>query len=287
MDTKVFESLDEPIRSHIDALSKAPETPKLNDIRELLAINWTEKFELFVSQSHLLAMHELNELENSDDRGLIALTYSGSLVSIGPRRNKGRWIEYVSIHQRADVPEIVSSHDIDFNGQVKLGLPLLFNGGPLKETSPVFRLAVCAADVSAEDQDKRIREAAIFLTNGFMKINRGLSEHREKSADQFTIKGIASYLARKNDITVALARKLMEDYLSTIESGLLLGERVSFGKLGQAQLKSKPAQKARILKNPKTQAEVLVAAKPETAVPHFSFSSNLKEKALTVDPSKL
>ena len=287
MKTEVFDSLPEEIRKQIDAMSKASETPKLPDIRERLAMNWLEKFELFKSQTKLLEMFEEGSLPETVGRGLVALTFSGSLISIGPRIAGERWLEYVSIALRSDVPDIVSSQAVAIKGPVNQKEVLAFERGPIKATSAVYRVALCAPQISVDEQDKRIREAAIFLTHSFMKINRSLSEPGVRGAEQFTIKGMAQYIARKNDLTVELTKRILEDFLSTVETGLLLGERVSLGRLGTLSLKVRPAQKARIVKNPITKEDILVPAKPESPVPRLSVSAALKDKAATVDPAKL
>jgi nucleoid DNA-binding protein len=70
-----------------------------------------------------------------------------------------------------------------------------------------------------------------------------------------------------------------------IETGMLLGERVSVGKLGSASLRQQSARKARIVKNLKTGDDLLVPAKPAAMAPKFSFSQAVKEKAANVDPT--
>ncbi len=287
MKTETFDSLPEEIRHQIQAMSQAPEMPQGNDLRERLAENWTEKFELFKAQTKLLDMTEAASLPASDLRGLIALTYSGSLISLGPRLSTGRWLEYVSISLRSDVPDMVSGQGVHLKDSVSQNEVMQFDKGPIQATSAVYRIALCGQEIGVDEQDRRIREAAIFLTHSFMKINRSLSEPGERGAEQFTLKGMAQYIARKNDLTIELARRVLDDFLSTVETGLLLGERVSLGRLGTLSLKVRPAQKARIVKNPLTKEDILVSAKPESPVPRLSVSSALKDKAAAVDPARL
>ena len=108
---------------------------------------------------------------------------------------------------------------------------------------------------------------------------RSITDEGRKSAEQITIKGIAQYIARKNDLPTVVVKKLLEDYFATAESGLMLGERVSLGRLGSLSLKVLPARKARILKNPSTKEDILVPAKGETPTPKMSFHKDLKERA--------
>lgn len=274
-----YSSLPQEIRNQIDALAEGPETPRRPDIREALAENWISKFELFESQLRLLEMEEPEALAPGDPRGFLAITYSGSILSVGPASPGGRWIEYVPISLRLDVPEMISGKDAEIGGPVRQGLALEFAQGPLKSTSSVYRIAVCRAGIEIAEQDRRVREAAIFLTHGFIKMNRSIAEQGRGSAEQFTIKGIAQYVARKNDISAVIVKKVLEDYFATAESGLMLGERVSLGRLGSLSLKVLPARKARILKNPITKEDILVPAKGETPTPKMSFHKGLKERA--------
>jgi|GEM_PF-255747 len=286
-----YSRLPAEIRAQIDALAEGPDTPRLPDIKEKLAANWQGKFDLFVSQVRLLGMEELEALEEGDGRGFLAMTYSGSILSVGPAQEEessrglpgSRWVEYVPIKIRLDVPEIASGYGAVIVGAATRGSSLRFDGGPVKSTSSVYRIAACSADVPPDEQDKRIREAAIFLTHGFIKMNRTLSEERAVGVEQFTFRGMAQYVARKNDVATVMVKRILEDFFSTAETGLLLGERVSLGRLGSASLKVKPARKARVIKNPVTKEEILVPAKPETPVPKVSFHKSLKDKAAAAD----
>jgi nucleoid DNA-binding protein len=288
-----YARLPAEIRKQIDSLAEDPGMKRLPDIRERLAANWEGKYELFESQVRLLEMAELPGLEAGDPRGFLAITYSGSILSVGPLAPLGRWIEYVPIQLRRDVPDIVSGEAAQIDGAVARDSSLLFLKGPLKSTSSVYRIAACAEGIEPEEQDRRIREAAIFLTHGFMKMNRSLSEapaggaSDRASAEQFTLKGMSQYLARKNGLAAVLVKRLLDDFFATAESGLMLGERVSLGRLGSLSLKVKPARKARILKNPITKEDILVPAKGETPTPKMSFHKELKEKAAGLPPSRL
>jgi nucleoid DNA-binding protein len=92
---------------------------------------------------------------------------------------------------------------------------------------------------------------------------------------------MAHYIARKNDVPTILVKRLLDDFFATVESGLMLGERVSLGRLGSVSLKILPARKARIVKNPLTKEDVLVPAKPETPTPKMTFYRSLKDRAAT------
>lgn len=308
MTKNVFGTLPEEIRAQIDGLLADTATASAlasalssgdgagaDVLREQLAANWLAKFELWESQSHLLELEDCASLPPDDGRALIALTYSGSLVTLGPAvapeggppgEGCGRSLEYASIKLRSDVPSIVSGEGAVLAEAPARDKPLLFRAGPLQSTSKLYRIAVCPARLDAGEQEKRIREAGIFITNGFMKLNRDLTMTRQDGAggtEQFTLNAMARYIAGKNGLTITRTRQLVADFLSTVESGLLLGERVSLGRIGRLSLKLRPPRKPRVVKNPRTGEDILIPARGETAAPGISFSSSLKDRATLVD----
>jgi nucleoid DNA-binding protein len=105
----------------------------------------------------------------------------------------------------------------------------------------------------------------------------------EDVPDQFTLKAMVTYLARKNDLSQRLTRQLIDDYHTMIESGMLLGQRVPLGKIGKLFLKKRPPQKARIGINPATGEKITLKARPEEPVPRIVFSRVMKEKARQVE----
>jgi len=282
-----YDELPSEIRRQLDSMIHDSGLPDGPDARERFAALWAEKFRLFSSQIESLGMTMEASFAEGDARAAILLTYSGSLVTLGPRRGKDRWIEYASIKMRTDVPDLVRGDGATQVGPIVRGETASFSGCPVKKTSAIYRIAVCPAGASADDQERRVREATIFITNGFIRLNRSLSLDGQGDVDQFTTKAIIAYVARKNGLTQATARAVVDDYLSMIETGMLLGERVPVGKLGNASLRFQAARKARIVKNLKTGDDLLVPAKPASMAPKFSFSQSVKDKSLSVDPTIL
>jgi nucleoid DNA-binding protein len=258
--------------------------PRTDASLELIAENWLEKRSMFESQTKLLGMERIDIFPAAEKRGIILLTYSGSLMAIGPAgENGGRWFEYASIKLRNDVPPLVREEGVVIDGSIEPDKPATFDHCSIKHSSDILLMAVCPESLSRSEEDKRLREASIFLTNGFVKLNRTLTLP-EDDVGHFTLKNIIQYVARKNDVTQTLARQLIDDYLSTVEAGALLGERVPIGSIGWLKLGARPAQKARIGRNPATGEELLISAKPETSVPKLAFSGKLKERAASVPP---
>jgi nucleoid DNA-binding protein len=283
-----FDQIPDEIKTHIREVTKSSGLPDSEESLERISGTWLEKRNLFQQQLALLHMHEVETIDPETLKAVLMLTYSGSLVAIGvPAKDIGsetyrRWAEYASIGLRMDVPDIARKADAAVSGNIVMGEGVEFVDGPIKKSSPLFIIATCGDDVSIAEQDNRVREATIFLTNGFMKINRTLSSAGEALPDQFTLRSMVAYLAAKNGMTQKDTRQLLDDYLTLVETGVLLGEKVPIGRLGKMRLRLRPPQKARVGRNPSTGEEITVSAKPAMYVPALSFSSSLKEKARSV-----
>jgi len=275
-----FNELPQQIRSHLKNLLGSSEMPDNMEFRNLLAEIWNRKCNLFEQQTKILNMKIIEKIEADDGRGIIVMTYSGSIVSIGPKE-KAREVEYASIHMRSDVPKTISIVDTDLAGNILIGKAVKFSTGQLKQTSAAFMIAACDSSVDTATQKERIREGTIFLTNGFMKINRSIHIDKTSIPEQFTSKSMTRYIAKRYNITGALAKEILDDYTLLIETGMMLGESVPLGRIGRLSLKKKEAQKARIIRHPETGEEITVKAKPPTSVPKISFSKYIKEKAGT------
>jgi nucleoid DNA-binding protein len=283
MMSEEIQGLSDKVRSHLEKITRSSGLADTEESFRRMAEVWLEKKRMFEGQISALDMVEVDSFARDDPRGALLLSYSGSLISLGTLTGSGRRVEYASISLRADVPDLVITESGGLAADVRLDGEAAFTSGKVRSTSSLLKIAVCAEDVSPEEQDKRIREATIFLTNGFVKINRTVLSPAGDIPDQFTSQAIVAYLARKNGLTQKQARQIITDYLTMIESGMLLGERVPLGKIGRLFLKKRAPRKARVVVNPATGKEITVPARPEEAVPRISFSRALKEKARRVE----
>lgn len=282
-----FQDLPPRIQRHLESITESSGLPPGEDSLARITANWIEKRDLFAEQTALLEMHEIDELAPEDPRGVLVLTYSGSLLSLGaadtaggdtPGAAPGRRFEYASMPLRADVPSLVREDTVQLAENLRRDEPVRLSGSGIEKSSPVLRAVACAPEVSAADQERRIREATIFLTNGFVRLNRTLTIPSE-DIEHFTTKTMVQYVAKKNGVTQALARQVIDDYLLMAEAGALLGERVPLGRIGRLYMGTRSAQKARMGRNPATGEQMVISAKPETGVPKISFSKHLKERA--------
>ena len=274
------QNLPEEIEAHLKRIlqSSQEDWSKEAGALEKLESLWLKKDSLFDEQISLLGMENVSSLDKEDTRGALLLTFSGSLVSLG--YGSQRWMEYASIKMRSDVPDIVNCEKTSLAEDLKRGKTAQFTQGPLKKTSALYKIMVCSGEVSPSEQDKRVREATVFLTNSFVHLNREVTMPVQGvETDQFNKKNIVSYLSRKSGLSQEKVRMIMDDYTYMLETGLLLGKTVSLGKMGRFSLKVSPKRKARLGRNLQTGEEITIPAKESHMSPVFRFSSSLKEKA--------
>ncbi len=275
--------LTSAIRAHLNGLLRSSGLPETPQGLEEMARVWFEKKAMFEGQARALDLRELERFPTDDPRGALALTWSGSLLSVGPRRadTGGRAMEYASIDLRVDVPHLARSDRGEVEADLAPGAVARLRGGPVAHTSPLLEVVACDPSVPAEEQEKRIREATIFLTNGFIRINRTVTRPGQDFPEQLTLKSMVTYLARKNELSQKQTRQLLDDYHVMLESGLLLGLRVPLGRMGRLMLRKRAARKARLGINPATGERITLNARPAELAPKMTFSRTLKDRART------
>jgi len=167
-----LERLPEHIREHISAIVETSGMPDNEETRESLAKCWLEKKRIFEENIRKFGMEEVDSFVHDDTRGALAMTYSGSLVRIGPIVNDFRMAQYASIGIRTDVPDIAGKEESKLAQDLKIGSPLRFEPGPVKKTSPIFKIAVLTGNPSIQEQEEIINEVTLLLQEEFTRVNK-------------------------------------------------------------------------------------------------------------------
>ena len=162
------------IQGHIRQITKTSGLPDTDMSVDMIAQGWLEKKERFEKLLSRMHLEEVDLLEKTDARGCLAMTYSGSLINIGPLREGGRTVQYASIGLRQDVPEIATEEGSELAAEVVEGTPVTFVRGPIKSSSPVFKIAVTSDDMDLEEQERQITKATQILTRQFVEVNKDL-----------------------------------------------------------------------------------------------------------------
>ena len=166
------ENISEKIRQHIKQLVTTAGLPDTEESLEILEEGWMEKLESFESQVAERDMEMVEEFESEDDRGAMIMTYSGSLISLGPRDEDGRYVEYRSIGIRNDVPESADADGTELTGDIRVDGTAAFTSGPIKKSSPVFKIAVITEEMDNDEQEELLAEVTQMLTEEFVEVNK-------------------------------------------------------------------------------------------------------------------
>jgi len=107
-----------------------------------------------------------------------------------------------------------------------------------------------------------------------------------KMPDKLTGSSVVGYLAAKCGLARKDAKAVVEELFDLVGVGVMRGERVALGKIGKMFVRMRPARPARQGRNPLTGEMIMIAAKPATRVPKFTFSKTFKEAALKAKVKK-
>jgi len=102
---------------------------------------------------------------------------------------------------------------------------------------------------------------------------------KAKYPEKYTLTAIIDYLSKMYEIPKTETKKIVDSLFDVINAGVMRGERVPIGKIGNLYVRIKPRQKARKGRNPQSGEEMTISAKPASKVPKFNFSRNFKEAA--------
>jgi len=166
----VFNSLESRIQEHLRVIRASGGLPQDDKSLELLAEGWRNKEQAFDDQARNMGMVQAEEYGDSG-RGFLALTYSGSLVAVGPDEGGRRRAVYVSIDRRRDVPSRAETEDAVLGESVSCGREIVFEKGPVKKSSAVYRLAILPEALALTDQHERLEEATLALTREFQAVD--------------------------------------------------------------------------------------------------------------------
>ncbi len=167
-----LEKVPENVREHIRKITATSGMPGGDDSIELVAQAWIEKRDAFESRLSEFEMEEWDEFAREEDRGAIVLTYSGSLVTLGPLVEGRRTAEYASIGLRHDVPDSASEAASILADDIRADEPVHFSKGPVQKSSAVFKIAVHKEQLSPEEEQERLTDATQVLSEDFVEVNK-------------------------------------------------------------------------------------------------------------------
>ena len=167
-----FDQVPAVVQDHIKVISADFNMPETEESLETIAKAWLEKKKVFEEKIAGANMEEVDFLAKDDESGALALTYSGSLINIGPLGEEGRTIKYSSIGFRTEIPDNAERDNTNLAADLSVGAIAEFTRGPIKQTSKLFKIVVCKEELSVEEQEEIITEAATIIVDEFVEVNK-------------------------------------------------------------------------------------------------------------------
>lgn len=182
--SKLMEKLPGDIEEHLhDLLKSCGITDNKRNFRRA-AESWLAKRGIFDRIIEHGNFQRVNLYKKNEPNACIAMTMSGSLVTLGPLENNGRNVTYASIGMRTDVPEMREELNSELELDLILKKNLIFKKGPIKATSTIIDIAIIQGNDDIEKQKARLNAANKILLNRFIDINRGfLSDKGDDEID--------------------------------------------------------------------------------------------------------
>ena len=160
------------IQNHLESVITTFGLENDEETMDRLKAGWLEKEGAFNREMANMGMEEIDSFPTYDERGVLALTYSGSLISIGPLVDGERKVDYTSIGFRRDVPEAITKEGSQLAEDLALDKGVVFDGGPIQKTSPVYKIVACPEDLSSDEQIDLIQQATTMVIETFADINQ-------------------------------------------------------------------------------------------------------------------
>lgn len=166
--------IPENVLKHLRYVAKSFGLGQDDETIQMLADSWQEKLNAFENKMTELGMDEVGLFETEDQRGALALTYSGSLLSISPLSDEGRKVDYTSIGLRKDVPESITDENCLLKEDMEVEKNVEFIGGSIKRTSPIYKIVAAPLSLNDEEQEELIDEAKTMIIDTFVDMNQEL-----------------------------------------------------------------------------------------------------------------
>ncbi|MBI9106364.1 MAG: hypothetical protein JEZ04_06415 [Spirochaetales bacterium] len=167
-----FNSLVPEVQAHIRMLVKTAKLENNDESLEKLSGGWLEKQQSFFEQTKQREMIETESFNIDDRSGALIMTYSGSLLNIGPEQDDFRSVQYFSIGLRNDVPESAEDEASVLKNSIEKGRPVEFEKGPITKSSPVYSIAVFKEEMDPAQEEEMLDEVTLIVAQDFALINK-------------------------------------------------------------------------------------------------------------------
>lgn len=166
-----LDRLPERVREHVRQLVEPAGLSDVENAEDLLAQGWLEKHAAFEHHTADRGMKLVENFSKDEPTGALVMTYSGSIVSIGPVSDGERDVAYASIGVRRDVPQMSVKQESRLGADVQTDAVIAFEEGPVRKTSPVFAIAIFQKALPPAKENAALVEVTQVLSERFVDIN--------------------------------------------------------------------------------------------------------------------
>lgn len=167
-----FQQLSDQIQNHIRQICKTSGLPQSDESLEQLAAAWLEKNKLFDEATAEQNMEQLSFYDKDESRGALILTWSGSLLTLGPLVDGKRRCEYQSVGLRTDVPQAAVHEAAVLASDLEADAIVSFSVGPIQQSSPVYRIAIQSEKLPTDQAEKLLTAINQNLAEDFVEVNK-------------------------------------------------------------------------------------------------------------------
>ncbi|MBN1412004.1 MAG: hypothetical protein JW969_14240 [Spirochaetales bacterium] len=167
-----MDKIPQELDKYIIAISKDVGFPEEEVFMERIAQCWLEKKEIFENEMNKFNLTECKRLSINDPRGALVLTCTGSLVHIGPLRERKRNVIYSSLGFRVVRKEALQNTESYLINDIEIQKAIVFKIGPVKKTSPVYKLAVCDSSMDLAAQENLLNQLSKKVEDLMFEKNR-------------------------------------------------------------------------------------------------------------------
>ncbi len=169
---ETFLGLSPVIQNHIKQIAKTSGLPVGDETYEKLASAWEDKRKCFEDGIAENNLEEVQFFSRDEEKGAVALTYSGSLINIGPLVDGKRRAEYTSIGLRVDVPGTALEESSELASDIETDAVIAFAKGPIQQSSPIFKIAVSTEKLDAEEEEALLTQVTQDIAEEFVEVNK-------------------------------------------------------------------------------------------------------------------
>lgn len=167
-----YNSLSPEIQQHLKQIAKTSGLPEGDERLEQLAVAWRDKETIF---EKTLADNKLVDVAffgRTEPKGALVLTWSGSILNIGPLVDGNRRCDYTSIGLRTDVPPSATEAASDLSADLEVDEPVQFSKGPIKTSSPAYKIAIASEVLEPEVEEAMLTQVSQDLAEDFATVNK-------------------------------------------------------------------------------------------------------------------